>query len=109
MATIWEKQLRDLGIRVFDQASEYLVDAEDAFGGSLAKLAKKWKKMPADEKDMVAEGVVGIAGALIAGIAAATQASDKKTRRKAMKKAGRKTVKKIAKAAGVPMKKAKKK
>ena len=99
MAT-WERQLHAIAVTAVDQLSDRLVDAEEVLGGSIAKLARAWRKMDDDRKQEVAELVGAAATSLIAALAAIRQADTPAKRRKAVRKLGKKAVKTIASVTG---------
>lgn len=97
---IWERQLHAIAVTAVDQLSDRLVDAEEVLGGSIAKLARAWRKLDDDRKQQIAE-LVGVgATSLIAALAAIRHADTPAKRRKAVRKLGKKAVKTIASATG---------
>ena len=99
MAT-WERRLHAIAVTAVDQLSDRLVDAEDVLGGSIAKLARSWRKLDADRKQEVAELVGAAATSFIAALAAIRHADTPTKRRKAVRKLGKKAVETIASATG---------
>lgn len=92
----WERQLQAIAVTAVDQLSDRLVDAEEVLGGSVAKLARAWRKLDDDHKQQVAE-LVGVAvTSLVTAVAAIRHADTPAKRRKAVRKLGKKTVKTIA-------------
>lgn len=73
-----------------------LTGCEEVFGGSVAKLARAWRKLDADRKQQVAELVGAAATSLIAALVASRGADAPAKRRKSARK-GKKTLQKVAK------------
>ena len=99
MAT-WERQLHAIAVTAVDQLSDRLVDAEHVLGGSVAKLARAWRKLDDDRKQQVAELVGAAATSLIAALVAVRHADTPTKRRNAVRKLGKKTVNTIAAVTG---------
>jgi hypothetical protein len=94
----FEKQIHAVSMRVIDDLSERLEEADEFLGGKAAKLAKKWQKLDPDEKQHVIELLVGAATAGAAAISAIAKGRKAK-KGKSMKKLGKKAVAGLATAA----------